>query len=79
MHQAQYLPACRPRPPEPGPADGHAGDVHALRERISTLCAASVRISASLDMPTLLGEIVDSARALTGAGTGRQGRESSRQ
>ena len=50
-----------------GPADGDAGDVHALRERISALCAASVRISASLGLPTLLGEIVDSARALTGA------------
>ena len=46
-----------------GPADGEADDAHALRERISALCAASVRISASLDLPTLLGEIVDSARA----------------
>ena len=39
----------------------------ALRERISTLSAASLRISASLDLDTALHEIVDSARALTGA------------
>ena len=49
------------------PTGGDAGDIHAVRERISALCAASVRISASLDLPTLLGEVVDSARALTGA------------
>ena len=39
----------------------------ALRERVSLLSAASVRISASLDLNTVLQEIVDSARALTGA------------
>ena len=39
----------------------------ALRERISLLSAASVRISASLDLNTVLLEVVDSARALTGA------------
>ena len=38
-----------------------------LRERISALCAASVRIGASLELETVLGEVVDSARALTGA------------
>ena len=38
-----------------------------LRERISTLSAASLRISASLDLDTALHEIVESARALTGA------------
>ncbi len=38
-----------------------------LRERISRLSAASVRISASLDLNTVLQEIVDSARALIGA------------
>ena len=42
----------------------------ALRERISRLSAASVHISASLDLNTVLQEIVDSARALTGAGNG---------
>ena len=35
-----------------GPADGDAGDVHALRERISARYAVSVHISASLDLPT---------------------------
>ena len=39
----------------------------ALRERISKLSAAILRISASLDLDTVLREIVDSARALTGA------------
>ena len=39
----------------------------APRERISTLSAAMVRISASLDLDTVLHEIVESARALTGA------------
>ena len=39
----------------------------ALRERISRLSAASVRINASLDLNTVLKEVVDSARALIGA------------
>ena len=39
----------------------------ALRERISKLSTAILRISASLDLDTVLREIVDSARALTGA------------
>ena len=39
----------------------------ALRERISMLSAAILRISASLDLDTVLREVVDSARALTGA------------
>ena len=39
----------------------------ALRERISRLSAAILRISASLDLDTVLNEVVDSARALTGA------------
>ena len=39
----------------------------ALRERISTLSAAMLRISGSLDLDTALHEIVESARALTGA------------
>ena len=42
----------------------------ALRERHSRLSRALVRISASLDLDTVLREVVDSARALTGA---RQG------
>ena len=39
----------------------------ALRERVSALSAAVLRISATLDVDTVLREIVDSARALTGA------------
>ena len=38
-----------------------------LRERISALCAASLRIGSSLDLDTVLDEIAASARALTGA------------
>ena len=37
------------------------------RERISGLSAAILRISASLDLATVLQEVVDSARTLTGA------------
>jgi len=37
------------------------------RERLSALSAAVLRISASLDEATVLREVVDSARALTGA------------
>ena len=39
----------------------------ALRARIAALNAAILRISASLDLDTVLREVVDSARALTGA------------
>ena len=39
----------------------------ALRERIKRLSVAILRISASLDLDTVLNEVVDSARALTGA------------
>ena len=42
-------------------------EVEALRERISTLSAAVLRISASLDVTTVLREAADSARALTAA------------
>ena len=41
--------------------------LQALRERISALGAAILRISATLDVTTVLQEIVDGARALTGA------------
>ena len=41
--------------------------IEALRERVSKLCGAVLRINASLDLDTVLHEIVDSARALTGA------------
>ena len=39
----------------------------ALRERISRLSAASLRISSSLDLNTVLQEVVNSACALTDA------------
>ena len=50
--------------------DGPGHEVENLRERISRLSAASVRISSSLDVETVLREIVGSARALTGASIG---------
>ena len=40
----------------------------ALRDRLSRLSEASLRISESLELDTVLGEIVSSARALTDAG-----------
>ena len=42
-------------------------EIEALRERSARLSEASLRISASLDPETVLHEVVDSARALTGA------------
>ena len=60
----------RPAATVPAPADPAGrddGEARALRDRISALCAASARINASLDISTVLGEIADSARALTGA------------
>ena len=48
-------------------SDEREREVEALRERISSLSGAVLRISASLDVGTVLRETVDSARALTGA------------
>ena len=42
-------------------------EIEALRARLSQLSAAILRISASLDVGTVLQEVVDSACALTGA------------
>ncbi len=42
-------------------------EIEALRERVSRLSAAVLRVSGSLDLDTVLREVVDSARALTGA------------
>ena len=47
--------------------DRTAAENAALRARISALSEASLRISASLDLETVLNEVVESARALTGA------------
>ena len=44
-----------------------AAEHEALGARVSALSAASLRISASLDLETVLNEVVESARALTGA------------
>ena len=52
------------------PSDDLKRENEALRERIATLSAAILRISASLDLDTVLQEVVDSARALTGADNG---------
>ena len=41
--------------------------IETVETRVSNLCAAILRINASLDLETVLREIVDSARALTGA------------
>lgn len=50
-----------------GSLDKQVREIEALRERISMLSAASLRISASLDLETVLHEVVNSARELTGA------------
>ena len=42
-------------------------DVQWLKERNSLLCSAILRINASLDLGRVVQEVVDSARALTGA------------
>ena len=47
--------------------DRTAAEHEALRARLAALSAASLRISASLDLETVLTEVVESARALTGA------------
>ncbi len=51
-------------------ADKPRGEIEALRKRLSGLSEASLRISESLDVDTVLREVVESARALTGAGCG---------
>ena len=42
-------------------------EIEALRQRIAALSAAILRVNASLDVDTVLQEIAESARALTGA------------
>ena len=48
-------------------SDDPGREINALRERISRLSVASVRISGTLDLETVLHEVAVSARALTGA------------
>ena len=50
--------------------DGRDRELEALRERVSNLSTALLRISESLDLQTVLQEVVKSARALTGARIG---------
>jgi len=51
----------------PDDSDQLRREIEALRERVSRLSAAVLRASSSLDLDTVLQEVVDSARALTGA------------
>ena len=47
--------------------DEHVRDIEALRERLSRLNEANLRINESLDFDTVLQGVLDSARSLTGA------------
>ena len=47
--------------------DDSRREIAALRERLAALCAASLRVASSLDLDTVLREIAQNARALTGA------------
>ena len=47
--------------------EGLRRQIEALKERVSRLSAAVLRVSDSLDLDTVLQEVVDSARALTAA------------
>ena len=49
------------------PGDDRDRQIQLLRERISALSAASLRIGSTLDLDTVLREIAESARSLTGA------------
>ena len=51
-------------------SDDAGRDSRAPRERASTLIAAIRRINATLDLDTVLGEVLEGARALTGARKG---------
>ena len=48
-------------------SDDARREIEALRERTATLNAAILRIGATLDLDTVLAEVVESARGLTGA------------
>ena len=51
-------------------ADERDREIEALHERVSNLSTALLRISESLDLQTVLQEVVECARALTGARIG---------
>ena len=48
-------------------ADEHRREMEALRERLTRLSEASLRVNESLDPDTVLQEVMDSARSLTGS------------
>ena len=50
-----------------GNSDELLREIDRLRDRMSRLSAASLRINASLDLDTVLGEVVEGARVLTGS------------
>ena len=47
--------------------DARDREIQALRERLTRMCQACHRINESLDLDTVLQEVLDSARSLTGA------------
>ena len=47
--------------------DGRDLEVQALRDRLTRMCEACHRINESLDLDTVLQEVLDSAHSLTGA------------
>ena len=52
------------------PEERHYTEIAALRERLSRLSEASLRITEDLDLDTVLQRVVDCARLLTGASRG---------
>ena len=66
------LPAHEPSEEEENVVNAaeHELETAALRDRLSRLSEASLRINESLDLDTVLQEVVDSARALTGSAYG---------
>ena len=52
---------------ENGKREVEKGEVETLRERLSILAEACLRINETLDLETVLQDVVDSARILTGA------------
>ena len=68
MNSESPTPQAFPNPGgTPHDADRLKREVEALRARLSRLSEASLRISQSLDLDTVLQEVVDNVRALTGA------------
>jgi GAF domain-containing protein len=69
MHQrgAQELQAFPGRDVNLEEADRLSREVDALRNRLTRMSEASLRINESLNLPTVLQEVIDSARSLTGA------------